>query len=103
MKKLLFTIICLVIIFLGILYFQKTTYPIKTDPFGPEVVTEANNLLSNPLEQFLLIGYEAKEVNGNTYVLNAKTIFEINFAEVSITCSKDTSGQDCSGKVIKRF
>lgn len=103
MKKLSMIIIIIIVLFLGILYFQKATYPIKTDPFGPEVVAEANNLLSSPLEQFLLIGYEAKEVNGNAYTLEAKTIFKINFAEVSIICNQDSSGRDCSGKVIKRF
>ena len=85
------------------MFFQKFTYPIKTDPFGPEVIMEANNLLNNPIEQFLIIGYEAKEVNGSNYILNAKTIFKINLAEISITCNTDKLGNDCSGKVIKRF
>ena len=103
MKKTLIISISVIILFLIILFFQKFTYPIKTDPFGKDVVIEANNLLSNPIERFLLIGYEAKEVNGNTFILNAKTIFKINFAEVQITCSNDAVGSDCSGKVIKRF
>src|SRR3989344_1469389 len=100
MKKLLAIFVSVMILLLVILYFQKFSYPIKSDPFGKEVVIEANNLLSNPIERFLLIGYEAKEVkrieNENTYILNAKTIFKINFAEILITCN----GQNCSGEVL---
>ena len=103
MKKILVILISVIIIFLVILFFQKLTYTIKTDPFGPEVVVEANNLLNNPIERFLIIGYEAKEVNGSNYILNAKTIFKINLAEISITCNTSGIGKDCFGKVIKRF